>query len=271
MEVSPPIELRRLHLPLRKSPSNPPRPESEIHPVRFNIHPPTIGFDRRHSRLPLSISNQVALASNSQNRDRAQHDGKSSPSRASDRSWKEQGQVVARIEADWHAVLAAEVRRSARLLFRLAYNVLRDRAAAEDACQHALLKAWEERERLRDPPVLRSWLARVVVNESLRLVRRRNVERKSLQLAGGAARAVAGASVESDVRESVLLALEQLPERSKAVVTLRVMQGLSGNETAELLGLSAGEVSRQLHAGMEQLRALLDDWDADAVMTRDDE
>ncbi len=179
------------------------------------------------------------------------------------RLWKEQGWVVPRIETDWHAVLAAEVRRSARLLFRLAHNALRDRAAAEDACQYALLKAWEQRGRLRDPPALRSWLARVVVNESLRLVRRRAVERKGLPLAAGAAAGAEGSSgpsLASDVGESVRLALEQLPERSKAVVMLRVMQGLSGNETAELLGLSVGEVSRQLHAGMEQLRALLDDW-----------
>lgn len=162
-------------------------------------------------------------------------------------------------EADWHALLATEVRRSARLWFRLAHNVLHDPAAAEDVCQHALLKGWEQRDRLREGPALRSWLTRVVVNESLRILRRRNVERRGLRLAG-TAQAAAGAAVSSDLRESVLLALEQLPERSKAVVMLRLMQQLSGNETAELLGLSAGEVSRQLHAGMEQLRSLLDDW-----------
>ena len=54
-----------------------------------------------------------------------------------------------------------------------------------------------------------------------------------------------------------MLAMDRLPETARMVVALRVMHGLSGNEVKDLLGCSAGEVSRQLHRGMEQLRGLL--------------
>ena len=60
-----------------------------------------------------------------------------------------------------------------------------------------------------------------------------------------------------DMREAVVQAMDRLPETARTVVALRLMQGMSGNEVKDLLGCSASEVSRQLHAGMEQLRGLL--------------
>jgi len=52
-------------------------------------------------------------------------------------------------------------------------------------------------------------------------------------------------------------ALATLPEALREVLVLRMMQGISGNEVAELLGISAAEVSRRLHAGMQRLREFL--------------
>ena len=83
-------------------------------------------------------------------------------------------------DAEWSRLLAEQVGGNSRLLYRLAFGVLRDGAAAEDVCQQALLKAWERRESLRDAAALRAWLARVVVTESLYARRRRAVERRVL-------------------------------------------------------------------------------------------
>jgi len=44
------------------------------------------------------------------------------------------------------------------------------------------------------------------------------------------------------------------------VVTLRVMQGMSGREVTALLGISDGQVSKLLHRGMECLRSTLAPW-----------
>ena len=158
----------------------------------------------------------------------------------------------------WGALLGERVREDGRLYFLLAFGVLRDAHGAEEACQQAMLKAWDQRGRI-EPGKLRAWLARVVVNESLYVARRRKVERSWADAQaprhaepGGPAPLEAMAT-----REAVTLAMDRLPETARTVVALRVMQGLSGNEVKELLGCSAAEVSRQLHAGMEQLRGLL--------------
>ena len=60
-------------------------------------------------------------------------------------------------------------------------------------------------------------------------------------------------------RDLVLSALAQLPEPIRGVVTLRMMQEMSGNEVSELLGCSALDVSRRLHEGLDQLRRFLAD------------
>lgn len=149
-----------------------------------------------------------------------------------------------------------EILQSGRLLFRLAAGILGQAQAAEDACQQALARAWQKRATVQDGSKLRGWLAAVVVNESLAVLRRRKTERKVLEHVSQA-RPKWTTADDGDVRESVRLGLEQLDERSRVVVVLRLMQGWSGNEVKDFLGVSASEVSRRLHEGIEQLRGIL--------------
>ncbi len=149
-------------------------------------------------------------------------------------------------------------------LFRLAWGILRDTHAAEDACQQAFVRASQPQGQAPDPARLRPWLAKVVVNESLQTLRRRKLEQRlrgpspALSHSGVAAdESRAARDANPFLRETVLAALEQLPEPSRLVVLLRIMHGWSGNAVKELLGCSAAEVSRRLYAGMEQLRSLL--------------
>jgi RNA polymerase sigma-70 factor (ECF subfamily) len=131
--------------------------------------------------------------------------------------------------------------------------VLRDAAAAEDVCQQAFLKAWQCQSAIRDRSGLSAWLAKVVVNESLQVLRRRKTELAALETAAlfrAPQQSLPGDPLEN--RDHVLLALEKLPEITRLVVAMRLMQGLSGNEVKELLGCSAAEVSRQLHCGIER-------------------
>ena len=165
--------------------------------------------------------------------------------------------------ADWPALLAEQARANGKLLFSLARRVLDDPAAAEDACQKALLQAWANRDDIVDPGRLKGWLARAVINESLAVLRRRKVEHRVLKLAAvgsdDATDAAAPADA-ADLREAVLLAIAELEEDQRAAVTLRVMHGLPGREVALLLGVSDGQVSKLLHRGMEQLRGTLAQW-----------
>jgi len=162
--------------------------------------------------------------------------------------------------ARWRQSLAAQVKTSGHLCFRVAFGILRDSVAAEDACQQAYLKAWEMRGQLRDGAALRAWLLRVVVNESLQTLRRSKTERRVMENQVETRADEPSAARKLALRESILLAMKELPEATQAVVVMRLMDGRSGNEVKELLDCSASEVSRRLHDGIEALRELLADW-----------
>jgi RNA polymerase sigma-70 factor (ECF subfamily) len=158
----------------------------------------------------------------------------------------------------WNDILTEQVRSHSRWLFTAAYRIVRDPQMAEDVCQTALAKAWEKRQDIDHPRALNAWLTRVVVNESLSVLRRRQIEARVL----AAQRQAAAMSDDSPLermgrRDEVAQALEQLPEAVRMVVVLRTMQGLTGKQTAAQLQCSQSDVSRKLHEGMEQLRRML--------------
>ena len=159
--------------------------------------------------------------------------------------------------AAWRQGLAQSCAAHGAFLFRLAYGILRDTHAAEDACQEAFARVCGTAPPPADPDRLRPWLAKVVVNESLARLRRAKIERRLREQSVRVATTDAAHPPDPFLRQTVLAALEQLPEPSRLVVLLRIMHGWSGNEVRELLGCSAAEVSRRLYAGMEQLRGLL--------------
>jgi RNA polymerase sigma-70 factor (ECF subfamily) len=175
--------------------------------------------------------------------------------------------VTRESDADWDGLLGGEARGNARLYFRLAYAVLRDASLAEDVCQQSFLRAWEHRGTLADAASLRAWLSRTVVNGAITLVRRDRALLRALaaRTAVAALATGKGAGRQAELREAVVAALTRLPATIQAVVTLRVMHGMSGNDVCDLMGCSPATVSRQLHEGLERLRELLSDWQHESV------
>jgi RNA polymerase sigma-70 factor (ECF subfamily) len=161
---------------------------------------------------------------------------------------------------DWDLLLEQQVHVNGRLFFRLAYNILRNAAEAEDACQMAFAKAWSSQESIRDAAALKGWLLSAVTNEALQLARRRKTEQRVLS-DRPVQPAEAGAQGEQlALRESVEKALMGLPPATRLVVVLRLMQGMSGNEVAGIIGYSPSEVLRRLYDGVERLRKTLAEW-----------
>jgi RNA polymerase sigma-70 factor, ECF subfamily len=155
---------------------------------------------------------------------------------------------------DWERMLREQARLHGRQFFRVAFGILRDTHAAEDACQHVLMKAWELRERIRDPVALQAWLLRVIVTESLQMVRRRKSELHAYGEYVPDSGAQMSEADRAEFRELFHAALADLPEQTQVVVVLRLIDGMTGNEVKNLLACSASEVSRRLHHGMEYLR-----------------
>ena len=150
------------------------------------------------------------------------------------------------------------IRQSGRRLFLAAFRILRDEAAAADACQEALCRAWACRGQLRDPQALGAWIHRAVTNECYGRLRKHKLQVSLLVAIDDEQETAACAPQQSSEHDrDVQQAIALLPGKTRSVVLLRLVYGLSGNETSERLGVSASEVSRHLHEGMESLRRTL--------------
>lgn len=144
------------------------------------------------------------------------------------------------------------------VLFRIAQRIVRDPAVAEDMCQNALLKAWQEHERIETKSALKSWLNRVTVNESLQWLRRQKLE-KAYKTDPQNDRTPNRTGVEETLanREALLGALDELPEQTRNVVVFRIVHGYSGREVADMLAMSDVQVSRALHRGLKLMNETL--------------
>ena len=178
--------------------------------------------------------------------------------------------MASTVEEDqqWLGRLDSHVRQHGRFYHGLAYGVLGNQENAADVCQQAFLRAWEHRGRIRDCTALRSWLARVVLNESFCLLRRSRTEQRVLKDLAHAAAVPPGPAALAERRDLALVALAQLPEPIRDVVALRLIQGMSGNQVSELLGTSPWDVSRRLHEGLDRLRQFLHNGEDGAAATR---
>ncbi|WP_037569363.1 sigma-70 family RNA polymerase sigma factor [Phaeacidiphilus oryzae] len=127
-----------------------------------------------------------------------------------------------------------------------------DRAQAEDAVQTALTRLYLRWPKLRADGVkayARRCVVNAVIDDRRSLFRRR--ERVSAELPDVAA-------VEAQYRDasSMTALLARLPERMRAAVVLRCVEGLSTAEAAAAMGCSEGNVKSQTARGLERLREI---------------
>jgi RNA polymerase sigma factor (sigma-70 family) len=126
---------------------------------------------------------------------------------------------------------------------------------AEDAVQQALINAHDALQRTDEVRHLRSWLYRIAHNASLNVLRavRDDVSledaERSGSLAGGLGPDDDGPAATFERSErfrATVAALQELPERQRAALVLRELEGRSHQEIADALGVTTGSARQHL-------------------------
>lgn len=161
----------------------------------------------------------------------------------------------------------ALMRRHERLVFGTALHLTGDRDEARTVTQEVFIRmhrSLRSLDRGRDPG---PWLCRVTVNLCRDLFRRR---RKEPHLPAGEWSATGEADrqmpsedpeqrlARSETLQQVSAGLQNLPQKERAVMVLRDVQGFSAEETARLLGTAPSTVRVQLSSARLKLRAHLE-------------
>lgn len=142
--------------------------------------------------------------------------------------------------------------------YATALSVLRNTHDAEDAVQSAFIRALERIDQLKPGSPFGPWFYRVLRSTCLNL-RRREALRSHEEIPVSAA---GGRDPERDLqdeltRESVMLALGELPEMQRLAITLYDLEAYSHQEIGEILGIAVGTSRAHVHHARRALRRLL--------------
>ena len=156
--------------------------------------------------------------------------------------------LIERARAGSEQAIEALVRRYARRLYRVARSVIADDEHAELAVQEACIAAFGDLTRYEPTGKFAAWLTRLAYQHA-----------RAARLPGwhslhpaAAAPAAAGQLQE---RRELAQAIEQLPQVFRTVFVLRVLEGISGIESAASLGVHETTVRTRLYRALRRLDA----------------
>lgn len=156
-------------------------------------------------------------------------------------------------------------------LYRIARSIVRNDGEAEDCVQEAYVLAFTHLDRFRGDASLATWLCRIVMNEALgRLRKRKRAVLAPVREDHGTQAEIIAFPMQRDaadpertmaqrqILELVERATDKLPDVYRSVFVARVIEGMSAEETADLLGIRAETVKTRLHRARNLLRKELE-------------
>jgi RNA polymerase sigma-70 factor (sigma-E family) len=137
--------------------------------------------------------------------------------------------------------------------YRVAYRLLGDRGEAEDVAQEACARAYSRWGTVHD--YAEPWCVRVAGNLALDALRART---RAVRRQERLQTVIPHEGPGSDERLDLYAALSKLPKRQREAVVLRYLGDQSEQQTAAILGLSAGSVKTHASRGLARLREVIE-------------
>jgi len=150
------------------------------------------------------------------------------------------------------------VERYDRAVYHLAYRTLHDPEEARDVAQEAFFKAYRSLRTFKPGAKFSTWIFAITYHACCdRLARRKRYSNEGLPERADTAAGPESQAVASDEAQRLRAAIDALPEKYRAVITLYHLQGRQYDEIAQVLGIPMGTVKTHLFRAKEQLRRIL--------------
>jgi RNA polymerase sigma-70 factor (ECF subfamily) len=182
-----------------------------------------------------------------------------------------EAQLVARAQAGELPAFEELVTKYQREVYGLACRIVNDSEEAKDLSQQAFLQAFVHIKSFRQDAQFRTWLFRIAINQCYNFLKSRKkfgdpVDTNDMIIVGHE-------SPESDLvsredRQRLYAALEKLPAKQRAVITLKVEQGLSYQEISQVLGGTAGAARVNYCQALKTLKKFFQSEDEHEVAMR---
>ncbi len=143
-------------------------------------------------------------------------------------------------------------------VYRQMLRVCGNQEDAEDTLVEAMLNAYKHYESLEDKERFQAWLA-IIGRRVCGRIKKKQALLPIVELADR----YAAPTVEPDFEQEEIIAkvhdaLTILTEEERTAFELRDLKGLSGQETADKLGISVAAVKSRIHRAREKIRNALD-------------
>lgn len=190
-------------------------------------------------------------------------------------------ELVARSKARDFDAFEELVTRHEDRVYRLAMRMMRNESDAQEVLQESLMSAWRSLPTFEGKAQFGSWLYRIAANAALMMLRsRRRHPQISVEELGPdaldqpqdpALASQLGAGLDwskrpdeqlqsEELRQHIQAAVDALPETTRTVFLVRDVEGLSTEETADMLGITIPTVKTRLHRARLSLRRAIGDY-----------
>jgi RNA polymerase sigma-70 factor (ECF subfamily) len=185
----------------------------------------------------------------------------------------EEATLIDRLRGGDTTALEELMERFAPRVYRLAYGITHNEADAEEIVQDVFLSLFRKIDGFEGRAALGTWIYRITVNAALIKRRGKRVElevlledhlpkfREDGHREGDRAMLLADWSqtpeeelLSGETRRAVRRMIASLPDPYRVVLLLRDLEGLSSEESAEILGESVASVKSRLHRARMALR-----------------
>jgi len=167
------------------------------------------------------------------------------------------------------------INRYSRLVYAIAFQVLKNDSDSEDAVQNSFirLKAYANKFDCNQP--LTPWLSRIACSEAIRIYKKKKYKEKNDTLIiktrenekQSDLKTIIDVAEQKEMIGIVNQALNLLPEVNRMALTLYYAGGLSQTEIAQELGLSQVSISAKIKTGLEKVKFYLNQYGVQTTIT----
>ncbi|NCD04751.1 MAG: RNA polymerase sigma factor [Spirochaetia bacterium] len=147
------------------------------------------------------------------------------------------------------------------MLFRVSNNIVRNADRAEELCQEAFTRFFDQGKTFPSENDAKYWLIRVTKNLSINVIKRKSRELKMIEKVKKEPlrheKSGEDVLIEDAICDQVMDAISQLPEKLKLVITLKTYTDLDYKGIGETLNISESNVKVRVFRARKMLEKIL--------------
>jgi RNA polymerase sigma-70 factor, ECF subfamily len=184
---------------------------------------------------------------------------------------REEGRLIARIVAGEKELFHELIRPYERMVYLTLFSIVKSETEAEDGAQEAVISAYRNLASFRGDAKFSTWLTMIAINEGRKRLRKakgrveESIDEQIEKQEGDYTpapltdwREIPLEALErKELREALRVAVAELPDIYRQVFTLRDLEELNIEETAQALGITTSAVKVRLHRARLMLQKRL--------------